>query len=124
MSDENTRESRGDEGGEGRGRGPRGDRGDRGGDRGERGERGGDRGGKKGGRKGFGRRKVCRFCVEKIRYIDWKDTRTTRMFVGERGKIVPRRISGTCSGHQRQLKVAVERARNMALLPVTESRRH
>ncbi len=109
MAEENNRESR-DEGGEGRGKG------------GDRGGKGGP-GGKKGGRRGFGRRKVCRFCVDKTHYIDWKDTRTTRMFVGERGKIVPRRISGACSKHQRQLKVAIERARNMALLPVGESNR-
>jgi small subunit ribosomal protein S18 len=113
MADEQNTDSR-DEGGEGRGRG---------GDRGDRGGKGGPGGPKKGGRRGFGRRKVCRFCMEKTRYIDWKDTRTTRMYVGERGKIVPRRISGTCSGHQRQLKVAVERARNMALLPVGEANR-
>ena len=64
----------------------------------------------------YRRRKVCKFCAEKIDYIDWKDARLLQGYVPERGKILPRRISGTCSLHQRKLRVAIKRARNMALL--------
>ncbi len=63
------------------------------------------------------RRRVCKFCVEKIDYIDWKDYRLLSQFVPERGKIMPRRLSGVCSPHQRRLKEAIKRARNIALLP-------
>lgn len=63
------------------------------------------------------RRRVCKFCVEKIDYIDWKDYRTLLQFVPERGKIMPRRLSGVCSPHQRQLMEAIKKARNIALLP-------
>ena len=81
-------------------------------------DRNGSRGGpRKGKRFYYRRRKVCKFCVEKIDYIDWKDVRTLSAFVPERAKILPRRISGTCTPHQRKLKVAIERARNIALLP-------
>ena len=65
----------------------------------------------------FQRRKVCRFCAEKSLGIDYKDLRTLRYFVSERGKIVPRRISGNCAEHQRKLTEAIKRARNIALLP-------
>lgn len=65
----------------------------------------------------FRRRKVCKFCVEKIDKIDYKDSRLLQQFVAERGKIIPRRISGTCSQHQRHLTRAIKQARNIALLP-------
>jgi len=68
-------------------------------------------------RRRYGRRKVCRFCAEKIQLIDYKDIRSLRYFISERGKIVPRRISGNCSEHQRKLTEAIKRARNIALLP-------
>jgi small subunit ribosomal protein S18 len=86
----------------------------RGGDRGSSGP-GGQQGGKK---KFFYRRKrVCKFCVEKIEYIDFKDIKTLQQFIPERGKILPRRISGTCALHQRKLQAAIKRARIVALLP-------
>jgi small subunit ribosomal protein S18 len=98
----------------------RGDRGDRGGDRdrGDRGDRGGRDEGGRGGR-GFGRRKVCRFCAEKALKVDFKDSNTLKYYVTERGKIIPRRISGNCAKHQRQVAVAIKRARMVALLPYT-----
>lgn len=65
----------------------------------------------------YRRRKVCKFCAEKIDHIDWKDERLLASFVPERAKILPRRISGTCAPHQRKLKTAIQRARNIALLP-------
>lgn len=65
------------------------------------------------------RKKVCKFCVEKIDYIDYKDTRLLFQFIPERGKILPRRISGVCAPHQRKLMEALKRARNIALLPFT-----
>jgi len=71
-----------------------------------------------GGRKQyFRRRKVCKFCAEKIDVIDYKDVRLVSEFVAERGKILPRRLTGTCSTHQRALSEAIKRARNIALLP-------
>ena len=70
-------------------------------------------------RRRFGRRKVCKFCVDKVSIIDYKDVRRLRSFVSERGKITPRRISGSCSRHQRQLTHAIRRARNVALVPYT-----
>jgi small subunit ribosomal protein S18 len=71
-----------------------------------------------GGRKQyFRRRKVCKFCQEKIDMIDYKDVRLVSGFVAERGKILPRRLTGTCSTHQRALSEAIKRARNIALLP-------
>ena len=63
------------------------------------------------------RRKVCRFCVEKATSIDYKDTRKLQGFITEAGKIMPRRMSGVCAEHQRDLSVAITRARVMALLP-------
>ena len=65
------------------------------------------------------RRKVCQFCVDKVDHIDYKDVAKLRRFVTERGKILPRRISGNCAKHQRQVTVAIKRARNIALLPFT-----
>ncbi|MEK7364461.1 MAG: 30S ribosomal protein S18 [candidate division NC10 bacterium] len=70
-------------------------------------------------RRRFGRRKVCKFCVDKVDLVDYKDVRRLRGFVSDRGKIVPRRISGSCARHQRQLTRAIRRARSMALLPYT-----
>jgi len=88
---------------------------------GRSGGRGGsrDREGKPGVRKKFfvRRRKVCKFCAEKIEYVDWKDVKLLQSFVPERGKILPRRISGTCALHQRKLQTAIKRARAIALLP-------
>ncbi len=66
----------------------------------------------------FQRRKVCRFCADKQITIDYKDPRTLRSFISERGKIVPRRISGNCAKHQREITEAINRARNIALLPI------
>lgn len=63
------------------------------------------------------RRKVCIFCEDKIDFIDYKDSNKLKKFISERGKILPRRISGTCALHQRELNTAIKRARNMALLP-------
>ena len=63
------------------------------------------------------KRKVCMFCVDKVEAIDYKDTAKLRRYVSERGKIVPRRISGNCAKHQRQLTTAIKRARIIALLP-------
>ncbi len=65
----------------------------------------------------FRRRKVCKFCEEKIDVIDYKDVKLVGQFVSERGKILPRRLTGTCSPHQRELSTAIKRARNIALLP-------
>jgi small subunit ribosomal protein S18 len=82
--------------------------------------RGGPGGGPGGKKKFFYRRKrVCKFCVEKIEYIDFKDVKTLQQFIPERGKILPRRISGTCALHQRKLQNAIKRARIAALLPFT-----
>jgi small subunit ribosomal protein S18 len=100
--------SRGGFGGGDRDRGERGDRGDR-----------GDRGGEEGGRRGFGRRKVCRFCADKAAKVDYKDQQQMKYFLTERGKIIPRRISGNCAKHQREVATAVKRARMLALLPYT-----
>ena len=65
------------------------------------------------------KRKSCAFCVDKVDYIDYKDVAKLRRYVTERAKILPRRISGCCAKHQRQLTVAIKRARYMALLPYT-----
>lgn len=67
------------------------------------------------------RRKVCRFCADRELNIDYKDVKTLRNFVTERGKIIPRRIYGTCAKHQRELTEAVKRARQIALISYTES---
>ena len=64
-----------------------------------------------------GRRKVCSFCVDKIDTIDYKDVARLRRFVSERAKILPRRVTGTCARHQRELTVAIKRARQIALMP-------
>lgn len=89
---------------------------------GERGTGGGGAGGGGGGAGGGGRRphrKVCNFCVEKIEEIDYKEVSRLRRYVSERGKILPRRVTGTCARHQRRLTVALKRARHIALLPYT-----
>ncbi len=65
----------------------------------------------------FSRRRVCRFCTDKELVIDYKDPKTLRNFVTERGKIIPKRIYGTCASHQRQLTEAIKRARQLALMP-------
>ena len=66
-----------------------------------------------------GRKKVCSFCVDHMEYIDYKDVAKLRRFISERGKILPRRVTGTCAHHQRALTVAIKRARHLALLPYT-----
>jgi small subunit ribosomal protein S18 len=83
------------------------------------GPRGGGRpGGGPGGRaKFFRRKKVCKFCTEKIDAIPYRDVRLLQQFVAERGKIVPRRLTGVCTTHQRRLTRAIKQARNIALLP-------
>ena len=63
------------------------------------------------------RRKVCQFCVDKMTHVDYKDTARLRKYLSERGKILPRRTTGTCAQHQRQLTEAIKRARQVALLP-------
>jgi small subunit ribosomal protein S18 len=88
----------------------------------------GGRGGRAGADRGqgprrplFRRRKVCKFCADKIDYINYKDPRMLLPFIPERGKIQPRRLSGTCASHQRKLQTAIKRARQLALIPyVTE----
>ncbi len=67
----------------------------------------------------FGRRKVCRFCADANVTVDYKDPQTLRYFITERGKIIPRRISGNCAKHQRKVSLAIKRARNIALMPYT-----
>ncbi len=88
-------------------------------DRGPRGPRpgGGSGGSREGGRKYFRRKKVCKFCTEKIEAINYKDVRLLAGFVAESGKIVPRRLTGVCTRHQRRLSAAIKQARNIALLP-------
>ena len=107
MADEDRAEQIGPGSGGEQPRGPRG-RGD-----GE-GRPGGDRGGR---RRQGGRRKVCRFCADKSLPVDYKDVRTLQSFITEGGKIVPSRTSGNCAKHQRQLAVAIKRARVLAFLP-------
>ncbi len=85
-------------------------------------DRGGGRSGGPQGRTGgrrFRRRKICRFCADKVDYIDFKDVKLLQSYVPERSKILPRRISGACAPHQRMLAEAIKRARNIALLPYT-----
>ena len=77
----------------------------------------GGREGGPGGRKYFRRKKVCKFCTEKIDSINYKDVRLLAQFVAESGKIVPRRLTGVCTPHQRRLSSAIKLARNIALLP-------
>ncbi len=81
------------------------------------GPRPGGPGGRDNPRKFFRRKKVCKFCVEKIDAIDYKDVRLLSGFIAERGKIVPRRLTGVCTPHQRRLSTAIKQARNIALLP-------
>ena len=75
--------------------------------------------GKANGRSSFGRRKMCRFCADPEHGIDYKNPQTLKYFITERGKMVPRRISGNCAKHQRALALAVRRARMIALVPFT-----
>jgi small subunit ribosomal protein S18 len=72
-------------------------------------------------RRFYHRRKICRFCADSNIMIDYKEVKTLRYFITERGKIIPKRISGTCSKHQRELSVAIKRARTIALLPYVGS---
>jgi small subunit ribosomal protein S18 len=98
---------------------PAGGPGGQGGPGGPRGPRSGGPGGPggPGGRKFFRRKKVCKFCTEKIDAIPYRDVRLLQGFVAERGKIVPRRLTGVCTTHQRRLTKAIKQARNIALLP-------
>jgi small subunit ribosomal protein S18 len=75
------------------------------------------KGGRRGGGGFFRRRRVCKFCVDKIDYINYKDVKLLAGFIPERGKIQPRRISGVCALHQRGLQTAIKRARQLALIP-------
>jgi small subunit ribosomal protein S18 len=70
-------------------------------------------------RRRFLRKKICRFCADKITLIDYKDSRRLRNLITERGKILPRRISGNCAIHQRQLTTSIKRSRHLALMPFT-----
>jgi small subunit ribosomal protein S18 len=79
-------------------------------------------GGREGGRKFFRRKKVCKFCTDKIDSINYKDVRLLSAFVAESGKIVPRRLTGVCTPHQRRLSDAIKVARNIALLPFSSGR--
>ena len=92
--------------------------GGRGGPGGARGGAAGAKGGKDAGKRHFfRRRKVCKFCADKIDYVDYRDVKLISQFVPERGKILPRRMFGTCAEHQRKLTEAINRARHIALLP-------
>jgi small subunit ribosomal protein S18 len=84
----------------------------RGGSRGDSGDKEG-----RGMRPRRSRRKVCNFCADKIEHIEFKDVGKLRKFISERGKILPKRMSGNCARHQRELTIAVKRARHVALLP-------
>ena len=79
---------------------------------------------RRGGGGRFGRRRVCAFCVDKVDYIDYKEPGRLRRYVSDRGKIEPRRKTGTCAGHQRMLTTALKRARHLALLPFTAEHIH
>ena len=68
-------------------------------------------------RKRFQKRKSCKFCEDKVTAIDYKDVKLLKMYVSERGKIIPRRITGNCARHQRSLTTSIKRARNIALIP-------
>lgn len=70
--------------------------------------------------KRFQRRKFCRFCADKIPFIDYKDIKTIKNYITERGKILSRKMTGTCSAHQRELTTAIKRARTIALIPFME----
>lgn len=82
---------------------------------------GGDKAFATGKKQYFRRKKVCRFCVEKIDDINYKETRMLNSFISERGKITPRRISGVCTPHQKRLAEAIKQARSIALLPFASS---
>ncbi len=73
----------------------------------------------RGGRGRRSRRRICRFCVDKAEYIDYKDTNRLKNYITERGKILPRRVSGNCAKHQRMLSEAIKKSRVVALLPYT-----
>ena len=88
-------------------------------DRDDEGGRGGRDADPFGLRRRGGRRKVCRFCADSEQLIDYKDANQLRYFISDRGKLVPRRISGNCAKHQRQITIAIKRARNVALMPYT-----
>jgi small subunit ribosomal protein S18 len=77
---------------------------------------------RRGKRQYFRKKKVCRFCADRVDFIDYKRADVLQAFVQERGKILPRRMTGTCSRHQRWLMVAIKRARNIALLPFAAER--
>lgn len=72
-------------------------------------------------RRSFQRRKFCRFCVDSILKIEYKDPKSIKSFITERGKIIPRRISGNCAKHQREITTAIKRARIIAVVPYTSS---
>ncbi|PLX87494.1 MAG: 30S ribosomal protein S18 [Desulfuromonas sp.] len=72
-------------------------------------------------RRRFGRRKICRYCADKTQKINYKDVDSLKYYLTESGKIVPRRISGTCAAHQRQIAEAIKNARQIALMPYTSS---
>ena len=74
---------------------------------------------RRGKKKGFQRRKVCRFCADSTLVIDYRDSKSLRLFITETGKMIPRRISGNCARHQRPLSTAIKRARHLAFLPMT-----
>src|ERR1700689_4112833 len=121
---EEQKQSSGPSGPRGGGHGPGGGHGGPGGGHGgprREGGPGGPGGGPGGPRRGkrqyFRKKKVCRFCVERVDFIDYKKVEMLQPFVQDRGKIMPRRMIGTCSRHQRWLGVAIKRARNIALLP-------
>jgi len=105
----------------GHGGGPRREGGPGGGGRREGGPGGGPGGPRRGKRQFFRKKKVCKFCVEKMDLIDYKRADILSQFVQERGKILPRRMTGVCARHQRWLGVAIKRARNIALLPFAGS---
>ena len=106
MADEGSRHPQG-------GSGPRREGGPGGGRR----EGGGPGGPRRGKRQYFRKKKVCRFCVDRVDFIDYKRVEMLQPFVQERGKLLPRRMTGTCSRHQRWLGEAIKRARNIGLLP-------
>ena len=91
--------------------------GGRGGDKDDRGERGNGKDADERGGRAFGRRKVCRYCADKNAKVDFKDQPALKYFVTERGKIIPRRISGNCAKHQRQVAKSIKQARGLALIP-------
>ena len=91
--------------------------GGRGGDKDDRGARGEGKDDERGGGRAFGRRKVCRYCADKNAKVDFKDQPALKYFVTERGKIIPRRISGNCAKHQRLVAKSIKQARGLALIP-------